>query len=641
MFSLNEDRSHVMTALTGEDPQAVRSAAQWLGAARDVGAVPALIYALGNRHRGCQEAVMDALVQIGGRETVEGLLPLLADRNPLLCSAAGEILERIGRPAVLPVRGLLRHGDPRVRSTAANLLGKLGASEAVPDLMELREDGNINVRCTVFRVLGELGDRSVCAGIRDYLGDPEAWVRFAAMHALADLQDREAIPFFLEALQTADDMSAWAAVDALGRLGVSEVVPPLLKMLPEVRPSLRDHIVCNIVRIADAQDFNLYLSYGLRRHEKAFLGALKSSKPEIQEAAVRGLGRFGGRSAVGPLLACLETLPLGCDTPLASLVEEALCGINETEPLLSYLQSLTLPLTNDKEWAVRVCSRVLGHLRERRAVDALVPLLESDPLELRRTLVGALGAVGDRRACDALMKRLRDPNGHVRSEAARGLGRIGDPCAALPLFDALLRECYDDVKETLVRALVGLGDARIKERFRALLLHPAAETRQLAIQGFGAMADWKEGRLLFESLQDEDHGIRRQVVETLGRLDDPGVLEPLVYALTDEHEAVRMAAVEALAGKSSAQAVRGLLSSLYDPSKRVAYKAAEALGSLGDASCVEPMLSLLKCTEDIPMKIALVRSLQTVPDPRVQRVLEEIGRDPNPDLKELFCPPRA
>ncbi len=636
MIVPNQNPPDVMAALTGEDPQVVRCAAQWLGASRDAQAVPGLIYALGNRHRGCQEAVMDALVQIGGDKTVESLLPLLADGNPQRRSAAGEILERIGSPAVVPVTRLLRHGNPCVRGTAADLLGKLGAREAVVHLMALREDENINVRCTVFRVLGQLGDAAVCDGIRGYLSDPEEWVRFALMHALAELGDREAIPFFLEALQASDDVSSWAAVEALGRLGVPEVVPPLLKMLSKVPPSLRDHIVCNIVRIAEAQDFNLYLAYGLRRHEGAFLSALSNPKPEIREAVVLGIGRFGGQAAVGPMLACLEAVPFGCDNSLEPVVEEALCRIGETEPLLAYLRGLAMPLPKNKERTVRICGRVLGSLRARKAIAVLVPLLCTDSADVRRTLVRALGDIGDRRGCDALMGRLRDGTGHVRSEAARALGRIGDPCAALPLFEALLRECYGDVKESLMRALVGLGDVRIKKRFRALLFHPAIEIRQLAIQCFGAMADWKDGRILFESLQDEHDGIRRQVVQALGRLDHPGVLEPLIYALSDEHEAVRMAAVEALAGKPSEQAVRGLISSLYDPSRRVAYKAAEALGSLGDASCVQPMLNLLQCTEDVPMKIALVRSLQQVSDPRVESVLEEIRRDQNPDLQALF-----
>ncbi len=641
MFSSNQDPSEVMAALTAEDPQAVRAAAQWLGAAGDAEALPGLIYALGNKHRGCQEAVKDALVQIGGDRTVANILPLLADRNPQRSAAAAEILERIGRCAIAPVIALLQHEDPRVRGAAATLLGKLGAREAIPHLMALRTDENINVRSTIFRVLGELGDAAVCDGIRAHVRDPEAWVRFAVMHTLAELQDHQAIPLFLEDLRSSDDLSAWAAVEALGRLGVPEVVPPLLKMLAPAPASLRDHIVCNIVRIAEAQDFNLYLAYGLRRHEGAFLSALSNPKSKIKEAAVLGLGRFGGHRAVAPMLACLEAVPFGCDARLEPVVEEALCRIGETEPLLAYLQAVSTPVPRNKERTIQVCGRVLGRLQEPKAIDVLVALLASDSVDVRRTLVNTLGELGDRRTCDALMGRLRDGTGHVRGEAARALGRIGDPCAALPLFEALLRERYADVKQALIRALVSLGDARIKERCRALLFHPATETRQLAIQCFGAMADWKDGRLLFENLQDEHHGIRRQVVEILGRLDDPNALEPLIYALTDEHEAVRMAAVEALAHKPSEQAVRGLISSLYDPNKRVAYKAAEALGSLGDASCVQPMLNLLRCTEDVPMKIALVRFLQQVPDARVKHVLEEIRRDPNPDLQKLFCPPRG
>lgn len=67
---------------------------------------------------------------------------------------------------------------------------------------------------------------------------------------------------------------------------------------------------------------------------------------------------------------------------------------------------------------------VLGSIKDRDAVDALVSLLDGPPL-VRDAAIWALGEIGDRRAATPLMDLLRHPESPATSAAEEALRKIG------------------------------------------------------------------------------------------------------------------------------------------------------------------------------------------------------------------------
>jgi HEAT repeat protein len=103
-----------------------------------------------------------ALGRFGYVEAVEPLVNLVrqGESEDSLGSAAGTSLQRLGRPAVLPVIGLLQHEDPNVRHVAVNVLGGIRDERAVDPLVPLLWDPDEWVRKTAVNALEEIGDPS-------------------------------------------------------------------------------------------------------------------------------------------------------------------------------------------------------------------------------------------------------------------------------------------------------------------------------------------------------------------------------------------------------------------------------------------------------------------------------------------------
>jgi HEAT repeat protein len=152
-------------------------------------AVPALIEALRSSDRMLQDAAAGALFAIGpgAKDAVPALFEWNAGLNTNL---ALHILERIGEAAVPGAIEALRDPTLKVRSGAADLLGRIGARPdlVVPALLRTLGDPEPDVRRAATGSLHKFGEisgeiRSTLTAIAS--GDPDPFVRIEAASALA------------------------------------------------------------------------------------------------------------------------------------------------------------------------------------------------------------------------------------------------------------------------------------------------------------------------------------------------------------------------------------------------------------------------------------------------------------------------
>lgn len=119
----------------------------------------------------------------------------------------------------------------------------------------------------------------------------------------------------------------------------------------------------------------------------------------------------------------------------------------------------------------------------------------------------------------------------VRMEAARKLGEIKDAAAVSPLIGILKGDKDRDVRGSTQDALVNIGK-------------PAVES-------------------LIVMLKDKDWHARRRAVQALGRIKDPGAIEPLVVAMrTDKDCYVRKFSARAIGEMNDIRAAEILLDAL-------------------------------------------------------------------------------
>ncbi len=129
-----------------------------------------------------------------------------------------------------------------------------------------------------------------------------------------------------------------------------------------------------------------------------------------------------------------------------------LAAIRGLEPQASdeAFAALMTALSDPYHW-VRIWAA--GVLRDRRAVPALIAVLDDQFLWVKVNAVRSLAAIRDSRAVDPLLQQLSAKDRYVRREAARALGAIGDP-KAIPGLTALRdRSTLDRVKTSATEAI--------------------------------------------------------------------------------------------------------------------------------------------------------------------------------------------
>src|SRR4051812_19582311 len=98
------------------------------------------------------------------------------------------------------------------------------------------------------------------------------------------------------------------------------------------------------------------------------------------------------------------------------------------------IDELTRTLMQDPSYKVRVqAALVLGKLKDKRAVPALMQALHDENESVRGVAAGSLGQIGDKSAANALLSATNDASEFVRGQAKRALELVSaQPAVALP-----------------------------------------------------------------------------------------------------------------------------------------------------------------------------------------------------------------
>ncbi len=270
----NEDTyvSSLITALSNQDPDFRKSAADALGAIGPVAApaIPALIIALSTPSADLRKSAVDALGKIGPL-AITATVGALGDHNPYVREGAAKALGLMGADAAPAVSSLiivaLTDQDLAVRCSAIEALGAIGpvavsavpalikilsgqnshtceiakaalqkiGSSAIPALITEFGNQNFSIRLGVTHVLGEIGPTAIPALI-GALGDKSPDVRRLAAHALGEMGSAAAaaVSVLMKALEDENPEVRWSVAHALGEMGEA-AVPSVPKILENCR----------------------------------------------------------------------------------------------------------------------------------------------------------------------------------------------------------------------------------------------------------------------------------------------------------------------------------------------------------------------------------------------------------------------
>jgi HEAT repeat protein len=282
----------------------------------------------------------------------------------------------------------------------------------------------------------------------------------------------------------------------------------------------------------------------------------------------------------------------------------------------------------------------LGHLKDARALPALLAASEDADWHLRKYAVSGLGRLGQATGLPAVAARLDDPRPEVRRAAARALRHVDDG-QSLSRWASLRKDADWQVRAaafeglrrypgptTSAWLLEGLNDAVWLNRYTALqgLASPASEEvrrvlssrlahdRELAPWLAEALAGCGEAALpeLLSQLENAPPWRKLAVAQALGAIDDPRARKALAGLIG--HADAEIEAAIAQQGPAMAHVV---LERLADEDWVVRWHACRLAGQLGLSEAGVAMLPLL----DDPrrdVQLAALEALKELPDPRAE-----------------------
>ena len=334
-----------------------------------------------------------------------------------------------------------------------------------------------------------------------------------------------------------------------------------------------------------------------------------------REHAAQNLIRLGS-DAVSPLIEALQTR----DENLIPFYQQILARIPSATSLLLKALATAHPIIRGR------IAEVFAISKDRRAVPALLEALQGEYFTVRSRAALALGKIGDSSAIEPLLRALKDQEGEVRIAACLALSSFKDPSTFDDITNVLLDDSKIEVRQAAARAL---GDTQHPAALPYLMeaLHDSFwwyEREYAAVDLLSAIEKMGVAAVppLVEALRDKEGTVRKFAATLLGKLGDPGAIEPLGMALYDLHHEVGNASAESLA-RFGAPALEILVEALSHPEMWIRIHAIRALSRIKD-SRITPMLMQMLNDPEREVKKQVIYALGEMKDPRSSSALQEI-----------------
>jgi HEAT repeat protein len=163
----------LIDALKKGDDEKRRYAAEDLGDLKIRESIPFLVEALRDSSVAVQEAVVDSLISIGGKEVCESIISLLDDDDASVRNLAREVFEGMGDVVLEYCDRLYLSTSHDLRKIAIDTLGKIEStkySKSFATILKALDDTHINVVQAACEALGKLNSEQAVEFLKKHIG---------------------------------------------------------------------------------------------------------------------------------------------------------------------------------------------------------------------------------------------------------------------------------------------------------------------------------------------------------------------------------------------------------------------------------------------------------------------------------------
>jgi len=294
---------------------------------------------------------------------------------------------------------------PELRMAAANGLGALEHTDAVPELIDAFDDQDPRVRARAARACGLIADPRATDALEGLLTDSNGTVRREAAEALGSIGNRQALGALLPLYEDDSERVRRVAVGAFGNFGNERPVEYLVESLTDSSAAVRRTAVYSLV---------------------ALLANVPTQQShDIRETVVEQLSETDDRNVVLPLVEILEESQ---QTAQQRNTAWLLGRVTEEEERGRVAEALVDALAADDQMASQFAATSLAELGGETVERRLLAVVDDEeyPSDARAQAVFALGKVGGERSrqrLDRLLDETEDEQ--VRKRAFSALSKLG------------------------------------------------------------------------------------------------------------------------------------------------------------------------------------------------------------------------
>ncbi len=622
------EQKKIISDLDSDNETLVREAAFGAGRNKIVETVPRLVKLVESSSLGIQEAAEAALREIRGAETVQALVPLLRSDDVPVRNISMDVLRQIGVDDMPTLERLLLDEDADIRIFVSDIMGSTGSALAVQPLSEaLLKDAEVNVRYQAAMSLGNLGLPEAVPALNRAMQDEE-WVQFAVIESLTKLRAESSVAALIKALDASTDLVASMIIEALGEFGNIKAVPMLAKRLENSPVALRNKILQAITRILGSKSLPMFYGKDKDKFRDYFLTALEDADPDVQDAAILGLGSIGGEKSSEAVIGLTLTLDPERDSNRLSLCFDTLVQIG-------YSPALENLLHEKDDYPANVAVEVFARIGGPDVATLFIKEFWKKNRDVQRNMANQLMNIAVPEDKDFFLRVLSEiTDGDILKSALYFLGGVVGTKEAVSKIKEFLDHPYNDVKEAALESCIATNAPGLSDYFRERARHADSVQRMMAIYALGRLDVAANFDLLKAALDDENSDVRRVALEALGsQLPIPEASSAAMLSrLYDPSNEVRHALVQLLGDSGQEEFIPAFLEALKDEDDWVRVRGLAALGRLRVKAVVPEILEIIK-GDNILLAIKAVDALVEIGGDQAFNALLAALESGSPDLQ--------
>jgi HEAT repeat protein len=495
-----------------------------------------LLNALNNADDQQLQALTLILSCLKGADIEETLVKLLS--HPAVRDMIIEPLVACGSrltPLLLPY---LQEGDLETRQVIVLLLGRMGSTQAVPELTRLLTT-EPELILYITSALAQIGDHQAFDTLISLLGHPDVTVRLGAISALNSLGHPQMPQQLLSLLANPDPLVRESAVKIAGYFAFSECVDLLFACTEDPDEAVRQTAIKHLPYLEDEAQVITTLIH-----------ALTTDTPKVRVAAIQALGELNSEASIPYLLNALEDYDLWVRYYAVKALGQS-APFLEPQTLSQVLAQLKFMVQQESTEPVKaIATETLGIVGNAEVIPLLTQLSMTANEEVARSAIRALSKIPLLEAIPPLLSALNSPHPQRRMDALQALRERGGSEAEVTLQKIATQDPESKLVEAAIESLAQISTS---ESIRALLeLTVDPSTRTASIQTL-ASRKFSENLTFHAYIDDIAQGlnhlhqtVRCATIEILKRLKHPHASAYLIKALADPDTTVRLMAVNAL-----------------------------------------------------------------------------------------------